>query len=948
MAEKVFVSPGVYTSEKDLSFVTRQVGVTTLGLVGETTQGPAFQPIFIGNYDEFTSFFGGLNAKKIKDTGAPKYELPYIAKSYLSQSNQLFVTRVLGFSGYDAGLAWGITLDAALDLSTRVITQSATTLNPLISYTANTSSVTSLVSTDSVVQALFDAGLLNSQLAFLASAITGTTSSVSAVYNKTGANFSGAEFTLGVTTASTTSGVTTGTASGVTIQYSGVGYSNVEDKLVTLLRSRGYVDGDEVLRFDITGNTASEIAFSTSITSAATDPNGNFGLTGTTAGGDAYSYSLSFDRTKKNYITKVLGSNAQDGKTALFVEELFSEMFDDAVNNKEVRGINITSLIDYDDDFNDYETEYQPAVTPWVVSELRGTNLLRLFRLWTISDGNAANKQFKISIKNIKLNDKEFDVEVRSYYDTDAKPVVLERFTRLSMDPVSGNFIGKRIGTLDGEFVSKSSYILCELEEESDTSDAFPAGFVGFPVRDYQTNGKTGVQTPNIEYKSTYGTFENKRKYYLGLSDTKGIDQDFFDYKGAPESDDIISWTGMTKGFHLDIDATGATIDNVKIPIDTSGGTYSPVFKFDVGNAEFRDEKGVLKTDYEKIYARKFTFAPYGGFDGWDVYRTRRTNRDKYTINGTAGSDGLITGVFKNRALTSGDNGINSDYYAYLEAIWTMNNPEAININVLATPGIEAFDNSNLIEETVEMVEQDRADSLYIASIPDTDASGDVMLPEDVVDQLDNIGLDSNYTAVYWPWVQINDTENNILVWVPPTRDVVRNIALTDNIAFPWFAVAGVQRGDVDAIKARVKLTQTDRDVLYDGRINPIATFASEGVKIWGNKTLQIKESALDRINVRRLLLQARKLISAVYIRLLFEQNDDIVRNQFLGLVNPILDNIRAERGLTDFRVVLDDDPESIDRNELIGRIFLKPTRALEFICVEFNIVPTGASFDDI
>jgi hypothetical protein len=125
MADKVFVSPGVYTSEKDLSFVTRQVGVSTLGLVGETTQGPAFQPIFVSNYDEFKSFFGGLNATKIKDTGAPKYELPYIAKSFLSQSNQLYVTRILGFSGYDAGLAWGITLDAALDTSTVVETVSA-------------------------------------------------------------------------------------------------------------------------------------------------------------------------------------------------------------------------------------------------------------------------------------------------------------------------------------------------------------------------------------------------------------------------------------------------------------------------------------------------------------------------------------------------------------------------------------------------------------------------------------------------------------------------------------------------------------------------------------------------------------------------------------------------------------------------------------------------------
>jgi len=266
---------------------------------------------------------------------------------------------------------------------------------------------------------------------------------------------------------------------------------------------------------------------------------------------------------------------------------------------------------------------------------------------------------------------------------------------------------------------------------------------------------------------------------------------------------------------------------------------------------------------------------------------------------------------------------------------------------VFATPSIDMIDHTNLIEEAIEMIEEDRADSLYIATLPDTDGSGGLMTAEDAVDNIEDM-YDTSYTATYWPWIQINDAENNQLIWVPPTRDVVRNVALTDNIAFPWFAVAGVQRGDVDAIKARYKLTQTDRDTLYEGRINPVATIASEGIKIWGNKTLQVKESALNRINVRRLLLQARKLISAVSIRLLFEQNDDIVRNQFLGLVNPILDNIRNERGLTDFRVVLDDDPEAIDRNELNGRIFIKPTRELEFICVEFNTMNTGASFDDI
>ena len=142
----------------------------------------------------------------------------------------------------------------------------------------------------------------------------------------------------------------------------------------------------------------------------------------------------------------------------------------------------------------------------------------------------------------------------------------------------------------------------------------------------------------------------------------------------------------------------------------------------------------------------------------------------------------------------------------------------------------------------------------------------------------------------------------------------MRNIALTDNVAFPWFASAGYTRGIVNAVRARTKLTLDERDTLYKGRLNPIATFSDVGTIIFGNKTLQVKESALDRINVRRLLLQARKLISAVAVRLLFEQNDEQVRNEFLDLVNPILDSIRRERGLTDFRVVVSDDPALIDQ----------------------------------
>ena len=776
---------------------------------------------------------------------------------------------------------------------------------------------------------------------------TGTTSGFTGVYSGTGLFYNTGTTSAVVNYYSGTSisMYKTGTTSGFTTYTVGKGYADVEDKLVSLLRSRGKVNAQTQLPvFQVSATTG--LNFNSSITTAEQNPYGSFALIGTSNTQGAFSYDCSFDRTQRNYITKVLGRTALDGETAVYVEEFFDKMFVDYVNDGKVRGINLNT-INYAGQYSDYLQEYQPAVTPYVVSELRGNKLLRLFRIWTISDGNAANEQYKISIANIKPDTREFDVLVRGFYDTDAAPNIIEAYTRCTMDPTSNNFVARRIGTLDSVYASKSAHILLELDESSDTSDAFPAGFVGFPVRDYEINSNPDVQTPSIMYKQTYGAFENKRKYYLGLSNTIGIDADFFDYKGKPIGQDYDMWTGLTKGFHMDIDATGATIDNVKVVIDNSGNTYSPIFLFDTGDWQFRTDAGLANGPYEKVYARKFTFAPYGGFDGFDPYRTRRTNLDSFTINGTKGAAGLAVGTFANKTLTNGDLGITSDYYAYLEGIWTFKNPEAVNVNVFATPGIDTFDNTNLVEASIEMIEQDRADSLYVVTTPDTDSSGAVLTVGDVTDSLSDM-YDSSYTATYWPWIQILDAENNVYVYVPPTRDVVRNIALTDNIAFPWFAVSGIQRGDVDAIKARKKLTLSERDVLYENRINPIATFTSDGIKIWGNKTLQVKESALDRINVRRLLLQARKLISAVAIRLLFEQNDTIVRNQFLSLVNPILDSIRTERGLVDFRVVLSNDPEDIDRNQLTGKIYLKPTRALEFIIVEFNIMNTGASFDNI
>jgi hypothetical protein len=951
--DRIFVSPGVFTSEKDLTFVTRQVGVTTLGLVGETPKGPAFEPVFISDYDEFQKYFGGLNSEKFAGSGFHKYETNYIAKSYLSQTNQLYVTRVLGLSGYKAGSAWVLTLDADLDDSTVTETISATTHNLLLTYTADTAgNPTNLVwaTPPYIIEDLYNDGEFTingiGNLSVGGQVINQTTPIY--VKNETNNTFSGASFDMYVVTSGSSGGLITGTTSGTVTTYSGTGYTDVENTVVATLRSRGVYDSTEQLLLNVTGTTTVGI----SGTDMIKDPLASFTLTGTNRDNETFSYNVSFDNTKKNYIPKVLGVKSQDREAEIWVEEIYKNTLDDQNAEGKIRGIN-TQVIQINnsgaDNLDNYNEEYQSAVTPYVLSELRGSKLYRLFRLITISDGNAANEDIKISIINIKPDDKTFDLVIRKFYDDDARPTIIEKFSKLSLNPAESGFIGRKIGTSDGEYVLKSKYVMVEMADKA-PEDAFPAGFEGVPVRDYidSQNGTGTANSPVIEYKKTYSANEKKRKVYLGLNTKIGVDQDFFDYKGLPADDDMGLWTGRTDGFHLDSGTTSTVIEGVKYTLG-DGSTYVPTFSFQTGNAEFRSELDLEETDYEKLNARKFTFAPYGGWDGWDVYRTVRTNDDRYRVNGTRGKQGLLVNTFENRVTSTQEDGIDSDWYAYFEGIRTYSNPEAVNINVFATPGIDSRDNISLMEEAIDMVEEERADSLYILTTPDTDSSGEVALTVgEAVDIIDDSGIDSNYSATYFPWLQMQDTENNQYVWLPPTLEVVRNIALTDNVAFPWFAAAGLNRGTTNAIKARTKLTLDQRDVLYEGRINPMATFSDVGVVIWGNKTLQSKDTALNRINVRRLLLQARKLISAVSIRLLFEQNDDVVRNQFLSLVNPILDNIRKERGLTDFRVQLDNDPEAIDRNELCGRIFIKPTRSLEFICVEFNITNTGANFDNL
>jgi hypothetical protein len=437
----------------------------------------------------------------------------------------------------------------------------------------------------------------------------------------------------------------------------------------------------------------------------------------------------------------------------------------------------------------------------------------------------------------------------------------------------------------------------------------------------YKTQYQDAGDIVDLAAYNSFGTVESGdkiKKVSLGLSSKIGFDKDILKYKG----NNINNTNVVTTGFHLSKNAAAIT------GITITGFEYDCT-PYDLEGAD----KGKLET----LAARKFTFAVFGGFDGWDIYRQDRTNSDSFIFGKST-----YTANNTNNAGVFNPNFGNSDYYAYVQGIETFSNPEAVDINVFATPGINFYDHGSLTTTAIDMIENDRADSLYIIASPN------VTTADEAIDNLDTASLDSNYSATYWPWIQVRDNDNSTQLFLPPTGEVLKNIALTDNVSYPWFAVAGYSRGLVNAIKAQKKLTLDERDSLYKNRINPIATFSDTGTIIWGNKTLQVRESALDRINVRRLLLRARKLISAVAVRLLFEQNDEQVRNEFLRLVNPILEAIKKERGLYDFRVSVSNDPEDIDANTLRGKIYIKPTRSLEFIDVEFIITPTGASFENI
>jgi len=390
---------------------------------------------------------------------------------------------------------------------------------------------------------------------------------------------------------------------------------------------------------------------------------------------------------------------------------------------------------------------------------------------------------------------------------------------------------------------------------------------------------------------------------------------------------------------------------SVKIKLGTAQGDLSAT---DIGTAVYADgarRAGVSHTAGQSGYTElvksgfaKFTMPVFGGFDGLDV-----TEKEP----------------FRNSKMSGGDETTSYEIASLKRAIDSVSDPEEIEMNALVIPGVT---NSRVTNQAIRVCEE-RADALAIIDIenggyiPSTENTSDFKTNiqnskvTTAVTTLENRGLDSSYACCFYPWVKIVDQISDSQVWVPPSVAALGTFGSTERESELWFAPAGFTRGGLSdgaaglpVVAVSQRVSSKERDSLYEANINPIAQFPAEGIVVFGQKTLQVTPSALDRINVRRLMIYVKKEISRIAARLLFDQNVQSTWDRFRGQVEPFLDSVKSRFGLSDFKVILDETtttPDLIDRNIMYAKIFLKPARAIEFIAIDFVITNTGASFED-
>ncbi len=919
MAERI-VSPGVFTNEIDQSFLPSAVSEIGAALIGISSKGPAFVPTVVESYSDFKVKFGGLN----KD-----YFLPYAAKSYLKNAGKCTVVRVLGTGGHTitnpiiikggsgaAAVAASGSLTLIAETSSSegdfffVSASDGTGYKFILDdgpippentatnfyFTASSDGVTSgvayttalLLSASNAINAA-DIGvesIANATQLIISSSVKGAEGNGS-ITAGTGSN-------IGAKASFSQSGDFTPLAGGtdaVEAKVYGAIWPKVNDGASITAKGAAHID-------DCGSGTAKVNGFCISFNGDATK-NTN---------------TMSLHSGDSNYISNVLGTD-NGGNYNGYTKFIFKSTSDAASGTADLTTSN------EDNHFG----AYMNAKTPYIVSQTGSDadDVTDLFKFETLSSGYASNKFVKVGFLNIKPTANadvteygQFDVVIRNFNDTDKKQEVVESYPACNLDPTSPNYIVRRIGDMketfnastgkidiEGDYPVKSKYIRVDnsslssqFKDGNISPSLLPFGFRGYNFPMKTETGDFGVDLPLKPNMSESGEFQSK--FYHGLAFDEANKYDLYPYFDA-------------------------------VPTTAKGGTTFQTNTAATGS--YSGSKGVFTlngihgiTPDGSLNTKKFILGFQGGEDGFDPYETSEK------ANGLGHAQ-------------VGNSDSNDNWTDFKNAITSIANPDEIDINMLAIPGLNMIDHTLLYGKAKSIVE-DRQDCFLVF-----DAGNSTATKTQVISQVES--EDNNYVATYYPWVKIFDDENNQYTWVPPSTVLPGVVAFTDKVAHPWFAPAGLNRGGLtEVVMAKDRLTQSERDDLYEARINPIATFPGQGVCVWGQKTLQAKPSALDRVNVRRLLITLKKFIASTSKFLVFEQNNAALRQRFLNIVQPYLEGVQQKSGLTSFKIVVDDTvntPDVIDRNELRGNIFLKPTRTAEFIVLDFVVMGSGAVFPE-
>jgi len=1023
MSEQSFKSPNFYEREIDLSSprVTGPVGVPG-AIIGTSNKGPAFVPVTVANFSEFTNIFGNLD---------PMHAGPYAANEFLKNKTALTYLRVLGAGANST----------AADVS-----------NTLLKGTVVNAGFTRLGTSGSAHSA---DKRHRGAVQFLAATHTlGAHEGTSVAY------FTDNDTTLGASSVNLVRGMI------MTPDTSRVYVTSETNITPSFFSTPTSVNDDFTM-----GSTGKfKIIISSSLGSNFSASDGIPGLLILTA---------SFDPTSKDYFGKVLNSDpdkfytnqhylhadlAVDVPVAYVASNAHVALLSGSANTSTSSGDpNLT----FREVFGKYDTRYTTPATSFFISQPFGAVEHDLFKFEAIDDGEYANSLYKISITNVKasLNDSykfgTFNVQIRDWKDTDLNPVVIEQFSNCSLDPSSPNYVAKMIGDrkvsynfdtdvtsekrlfASGKYSNNSKYVRIVMNEDVELgkipTNALPFGFRGPEILNINpllaasdslsaVNARLGGQLSTAalsltssflppvphRFKVTRGEVTGSNflgqpgpseqanpTFYWGVkfersstsSDPSADNRVILNNNVITEKNELLhSYTKFCGIRKLDALVTGSSVDSLNnnkfslskvafynsdishltasINTHMKEAAYIRNAKVDTTTYNVKDPlSSQTRITLASLLAQgtapqfnrfstftKFTNFMYGGFDGTNFLNrdARRLNDKSVSFDSPGGASGANAAVplgFSSNP--SGEGPDNNGVTSYLTAVDIVTNPMEANNNLLAIPGIkEPYVNDQAAKKV-----KNYGLAMYVMDVPGYDDDQERLYDDstkkpnikNTAALFDGRSIDNDYAAAYFPDVFLDDSTNRRKVKVPASVAALGALGFNDRIAYPWFAPAGFNRAALDFVtNVDVRLNVADRDRLYESRINPIATFPRLGYVIYGQKTLKINKSALDRVNVRRLMLELKRIIVGIAQRIVFEQNTPAVRNKFVADASFQLGLVQLQAGIEAFQVIMNESnntQDDVDLNRLNGRIVVIPTRVVEFIAIDFIITNAGVEF---